>query len=296
MMRIDAHQHFWRLADRAGQWPPAELAAIHRDFLPEDLAGTLRHAGIDGTVLVQSLPSERDTRFLLELADAHAFVRGVVGWVDLKAADAADRIDDLARHPRLKGLRPMLQDLPDDDWIDDPALDPAVRAMCRHGLVFDALVVPRQLRALLRFATRHPALAIVVDHAAKPFISRGQLQPWQDDLAALAALPNVACKLSGLLTEAGEHARDDALRPYVQAIWDLFGAWRLVWGSDWPVLRLAADYDAWRAMSERLLDTLRTPADAAARAAVFGGNAMRLYRLTPRPAAPGERPPVFSTD
>ncbi|HEY9023098.1 MAG TPA: amidohydrolase family protein [Burkholderiaceae bacterium] len=296
MMRIDAHQHFWRLADRDGQWPPAALAAIHRDFLPEDLAGTLRRAGIDGTVLVQSLPSERDTRFLLELADAHAFVRGVVGWVDLKATGAPSRIDDLARHPRLKGLRPMLQDLPEDDWIDDPALDPAVRAMCRHGLVFDALVVPRQLPALLSFATRHPALTIVVDHAAKPFISRGQLQPWQDDLAALAALPNVACKLSGLLTEAGERPHDAALLPYVQALWDLFGASRVVWGSDWPVLRLAADYDAWRAMSERLLGALRVPADDAARAAVFGGNAIRLYRLTPPTAAPDERPTASSPD
>jgi L-fuconolactonase len=297
MTRIDAHQHFWRLADRAGQWPPAALAAIHRDFLPEDLAGSLRQAGVDGTVLVQSLPSEADTRFLLELADAHPFVRGVVGWVDLKADDAARRIEALARHPLLRGLRPMLQDLPDDDWIADPALAPAAQAMCRHGLVFDALVVPRQLRPLLAFATRHPALTIVVDHAAKPFIAEGRLQPWQDDLAALAALPNVACKLSGLLTEAGDRTHDDALRPYVQAAWDLFGPSRLLWGSDWPVLRLAADYDAWLAMSERLLATLRTPADAAARGAIFGGNAVRLYGLAPPPAAlAGATPPDPPTD
>ncbi|MGN6529869.1 MAG: amidohydrolase family protein [Burkholderiaceae bacterium] len=296
MMRIDSHQHFWRLADRAGQWPPAELAAIHRDFLPADLAPSLRDAEVDGTVLVQSLPSEDDTRFLLALADAHPFVRGVVGWADLKAPDAARRIEALARHPRLSGLRPMLQDLPDDDWIADPALAPAIDAMCRLGLAFDALVQPRHLRFLHAFARRFPALAIVVDHAAKPFIARGELQPWRDDMAALAALPNVACKLSGLLTEAGADTHAAALRPYVQAAWDLFGPSRLLWGSDWPVLRLAADYDSWLAMSEHLLATLREPADARARAAVFGGNAMRLYRLAPpAPVATG-RPPASLTD
>ncbi len=295
MMRVDAHQHFWRMSDRAGQWPPADLAAIHRDFLPDDLVASLAGADITATVLVQSLPSAADTQFLLDLADAHEFVRGVVGWVDMKAPDAAQRIDRLARHPRLKGLRPMLQDLP-DDWIADPAVAPAVEAMCRGGLVFDALVLPRQLTHLLAFATRYPALTIVIDHAAKPFIARGELQPWREDMAALAALPQVACKLSGLLTEAGTRAQVDALQPYAQALWQLFGPSRLVWGSDWPVLRLAGDYAGWLAMSEALVAALRPAPDPRGQAAIFGGNATRLYRLTPPPGTSGARSLTSSTD
>lgn len=277
--RVDAHQHFWRLADRQGHWPPAELKAIHRDFLPADFEPLRRQAGIDGTVLVQSLPSEADTQFLLGLADAHPFVWGVVGWVDMKAPDAAARVAALAAHPRLKGLRPMLQDLADDAWIADPAVDLAARAMAHHGLVFDALVLERHLDALHAFATRHPDLAIVIDHAAKPPIAAGGEQPWRNRMARLAALPHVACKVSGLLTEAGPRCSAAALRPYVQALWNLFGPQRLVWGSDWPVLQLAGDYAGWLEMSRALFDAIDEVSSDARRAGLFGGNAVRLYRL-----------------
>ncbi|MBW8777756.1 MAG: amidohydrolase family protein [Burkholderiales bacterium] len=283
-MRIDAHQHFWRIAERAGAWPPPTLASIHRDFGPQDLAPLLQAGGIDGTVLVQSMPSVAETRQLLELARATTFVRGVVGWVDMKATDAVDTIAQLARDPLLKGLRPMLQDLEDDDWIADPATAPAAEAMARHGLVFDALVLPRQLGALRTFAARHPRLAVVVDHAAKPPIARGQMQPWHDDLASLAALPQVHCKVSGLLTEAGERTRLEDLLPYVQTLWACFGPSRLLWGSDWPVLRLAGDYPGWLAMTTALLAAVQPAASAGEAAAILGGNAVSLYRLrAPRP-------------
>ena len=278
-MKVDAHQHFWRLADRTGAWPPAELAAIHRDFGAEDLAPLLRENGIDATVLVQSLPTTDDTATLLEIARNTRFVRGVVGWADLKAADAVDAIASLAREPLLKGLRPMLQDLQEDDWIADPALAPAAEAMARHGLVFDALVMPRHLAALHAFAVAHPTLAIVVDHAAKPFIARGTLEPWRTDMARLAALPRVHCKLSGLLTEAPAGAGRATLQPFVQAAWTLFGPHRLLWGSDWPVLRLASDYTAWCALAETLIDAVDPPPSDADRAALFGANAAALYRL-----------------
>ena len=278
-MRIDAHQHFWRLAERAGAWPPPALAAIHRDFGPQDLAPLLQANGIDGTVLVQSLPSVAETRALLAQARTTTFVRGVVGWVDRRAAAAADAVAELARDPLLKGLRPMLQDLADDDWIADPATAPAAEAMVRHGLVFDALVLPRHLPALRRFAVRHPGLTIVVDHAAKPPIARGQMQPWRDDLARLAELPQVHCKVSGLLTEAGDNTRLEDLLPYVQTLWASFGPARLLWGSDWPVLRLAGDFAGWLATTHALFAAVHPPAAEAERAAVLGANAATLYRL-----------------
>jgi len=277
-MRIDAHQHFWRIAQRAGHWPPASLAAIHRDFVPADLRPELQRCSIVGTVLVQSLPTAEDTTFLLNLAARHEFVLGVVGWIDLKAGDAAAQVTARASQRKLKGLRPMLQDLPDDAWIDDRALDPAVLAMLAHGLCFDALVQPRHLGALLAFARRHPALPIVIDHAAKPDIARAEWQPWHCHMTALAALPNVHCKLSGLLTEAGDRNDDAALRPWIDHLFASFGAPRLMWGSDWPVLNLAGNYEAWFSMAQRLCSA-QPDVDADALDAIFGGNARRFYRL-----------------
>lgn len=278
MMRVDAHQHFWRLDQRRGAWPPPELAAIHRDFLPDDLAPLLAAHDIGATVLVQSLPSEADTGFLLAVAARHAFVRGVVGWVDLKAADAPARIGRLAANPVLKGVRPMLQDLDDDSWIADPALAPAVLALIDAGLSFDALVLPRHLPSLLTFARRFPSLPVCIDHAAKPDIAHGAGAvhlPWADDLARLAALPQVVCKLSGLVTEAGPEWHADQLAPYAGHVLDCFGADRVLWGSDWPVLNLAGDYAGWIAASAGLLARL----DEDQREQVMGGNARRFYRL-----------------
>jgi L-fuconolactonase len=276
-MLIDAHQHFWLLKDRDGGWPPPELSAIHRDFLPPDLAPHLREAGVEGTVLVQSLPSVDDTRFMLDLAERTDFVLGVVGWVDLKAPDALSMIAELAGSPKLKGLRPMLQDLPQDDWIDDPALDPAIKAMQAHGLVFDALVLPRHLAQLEAFARRHPDLPVVIDHAAKPLIAEGRYSDWRASMQRLAALPNVWCKLSGMLTEAGDQ-RPEAVRPYAETVLELFGTERTLWGSDWPVLELAGRYGDW-------IEQCRKIVPAADHAAVFGGNARRFYSLQVGPNA-----------
>ncbi|MBW8722070.1 MAG: amidohydrolase family protein [Polaromonas sp.] len=265
-MLIDAHQHFWKLADRTGHWPPAALEAIYRDFGPTDLRPELERCRVSGTVLVQSLPSP--------------FVLGVVGWVDMLAADAPAQIEALARHPKLKGLRPMLQDLPDTQWISNPALDPALHAMQAGGLAFDALVLPRHLPALQTMACRHPSLSIVIDHAAKPEIALERLEPWRAYLDALASLPQVHCKLSGLLTEAGACPTAQALGPYVDHVLKVFGVRRVIWGSDWPVLELAADYPGWLAMA-RDLCRAHPGMDDAGMAAIFGGNARRLYHLDP---------------
>ena len=270
-MRIDAHQHFWRIADRAGQWPPAALSAIYRDFMPDDLRPHLAENNIEGTVLVQTMECAADTAFMLDLAARHVFIKAVVGWVDLKAPDAPASIAQLARAPKLRGLRPMLQDIADEAWIADRALDPAVAAMVAHELAFDALVLPRHLPHLSHFARRHPGLRLVIDHGAKPAIVEGRLADWRRAMADLAACPNVTCKLSGLLTEAGGH-RPESVRPYAETILDLFGPNRVIWGSDWPVLTLATDYRAW-------FEQCRAMVPKEHHSAVFGGNAAVFYRL-----------------
>lgn len=273
-MLVDAHIHFWRIGCNDCTWPPPALAAIHRDLLPDDWQREAQACGIAAAIAVQSQPSGRDTAWLLELARDDARIAGVVGWTDLAARDASERITVLASHPKLCGLRPMLQDLPDDDWILQFAVTPAIEAMIAHDLCFDALVRPRHLPHLLRFAERHPALRIVIDHAAKPDIAHGGLEPWRASIAALAELPNVNCKLSGLLTEAGEHWRADDLQPYVEQLLATFGPRRLLWGSDWPVVNLAADYSRWL----NLADTLAGLAGDE-RAALFGDNAVRVYGI-----------------
>ncbi len=223
---------------------------------------------------------------MLGLAAASPTVAGVVGWVDFTAADAADVIADLASDPLLVGFRPMVQDIPDDDWLLRPDLAPAFRALVVHGLVFDALALPRHLSRLLVVVDRHPDLAVVIDHGAKPFIKDGRLDPWRADMAALAARPNVVCKLSGLVTEAGPDWSVETLRPYVDHLLAVFGPERLLWGSDWPVVNLAGGYDRWREASLVLLAGLTE----AERAALLGGNAARLY-LRARGRADQVQPP-----
>ena len=284
-MKVDAHQHFWRLADREGQWPPASLAAIHRDFGPQDLAPQLQATGVDATVLVQSLPSVADTHWMLSVAADTPFVRGVVGWVDFHAADVVAQIDELARNPLLKGLRPMLQDLPDDDWINTAPRPQALQALLALGLRFDALVHPRHLPALLRFLRRWPELPVVIDHAAKPLLDQGwdaDWAPlWREHMAEIARLPQVCCKFSGLLTEMTPQQRVSTassvacLRPVWDALLQWFGPARLMWGSDWPVSTLAGSYAAWVSAAGSLIGEF----SADDQALVWHGTAQRFYGI-----------------
>lgn len=275
--RIDAHQHFWALSRGDYGWLTPEMEAIHRDFGPGDLAPLLREAGIGGSIAVQAAPTEAETRYLLGIAAAEPGVLGVVGWSDLEAADAPAALRRLAADPLLVGLRPMLHDLPDDEWLLRPALLPAVEAMQALGLVFDALVKPRHLPCLLRFAKAHPGLAIVIDHLGKPAIAEGpgtrSWRGWAEGMAALARLPHVHCKLSGMVTEAAPGWTVEELRPYAERVLELFGPERLIWGSDWPVLRLAGSYPGWWEATASLL----APVSPEARAGILGGNAARVY-------------------
>ncbi|GHD62025.1 hydrolase [Thalassobaculum fulvum] len=272
---IDAHQHFWRLARGDYGWLTRDFEPLYRDFMPADLLPLMRANGVVGTVLVQAAPTEAETRFLLDIADAHPFVRGVVGWTDFEAADVPERIAALAAHPRLVGLRPMVQDLGDDDWLLRDDLAPAFRAVVEHDLAFDALVLPRHLPRLAALRDRHPDLRIVVDHGAKPAISDRLYEAWAADIAAIAADGRSVCKLSGLATEAGPEWTPDRLRPYVGHLLECFGPRRLIFGSDWPVLTLVGSYDDWISAVHGYLAPL--PSDD--RAAVLGGNAVRVYRL-----------------
>lgn len=279
-MTIDAHFHCWQLARDDYGWLTPALASIYRDVAISDWQAQSAPHGVTGGVLVQAAPTEAETAFLLAQADAHPAVLGVVGWIDLAAANAPARIEQMARHPRLKGLRPMLQDMPDAEWILQPALVPALQAMAGCDLVFDALVKPVHLPHLLTLAARHPDLRIVIDHAGKPDIAADQWQPWADGMASLASQTGAWCKLSGLLTEAGPAPAPGAVQPWAAHMLACFGADRLVWGSDWPVLELAGSYGQWFAETRQWLAGLSPQAQDA----VMDGNARRLYRLPPASA------------
>jgi L-fuconolactonase len=279
--RIDSHQHFWRYEPREFAWIDERMAVIRRDFLPQDLGPVLRSAGIDGCIAVQAPQSLAETRFLLECAKQAPFVRGVVGWVDLRSPAVGDQLREFAGNPQFVGVRHIAQGEPDPRFLVQPDFLRGIAALQPFDLVYDVLVYPHQLPAAIELCARFPSQRFILDHLAKPYIRRGERQPWADDLTRLAALPNVACKLSGMVTEADWSAWTTAhLKPYVDHALATFGPDRLLFGSDWPVCLVACDYQRW-------VDTvaeLVSPLTSDQRDAIFGGNAARWYRLHSAPA------------
>jgi L-fuconolactonase len=276
---IDAHFHLWQVGRHGFEWPTPDLTAIYRDFAASDLRAAAG-AALQGAVAVQSQPSDADTQWLLSLAETDPLILGVVGWTDLSAPDAAARVAELARHPRLKGLRPMLQGLSDDNWIVRPDVAPALSAMQAAGLVFDALVFTRHLSSIEAVAQRYPDLRIVIDHGAKPPIATTPTQSeatrdWTEAMTAIARHPNVVCKLSGLFTEMRTDQPFDEAAPYVAHLLTVFGPQRLLFGSDWPVVRLNGDWQKWKHWLEDQLNPLTPPE----RQAIFFTNAKRIYDL-----------------
>jgi L-fuconolactonase len=268
---IDAHQHVWQIGRNGCVWPTEAERPIFRDYGLADFGAEALPRRVTRTVLVQSQEDARDTDWLLSLAESHDLVAGVVGWTDFAAPGAPARIAALAARSKLKALRPMVQDRA-ADWYDDSALEPAFGAMTEHGLCLDALVRVPHLASLDRLAARFPQLAIVIDHAAKPRIGAAEgFAEWHTRIAPLAARPNVFCKLSGQLTECGAAPRQ-AIEPYVRAILELFGPKRTMWGSDWPVLELAAGYGDWLSLAQSWVPV-------ADRNEVFGQTAARFYKL-----------------
>jgi L-fuconolactonase len=272
-MIIDSHQHYWQLARGDYGWLTRELAPIYRDFGPADLAPMLKSSGVDRTIAVQAAPTEAETAYLLTLARDEPGIAGVVGWTDFDSPQATGRIAAMARNPLLVGLRPMIHDIADPGWMLSPAVGAALASMQQNGLVFDALVRPPHLARLLVLADRHPDLTIVIDHFAKPLIRERVIEPWASDMAALAKRANVRVKLSGLVTEAAAGWKRQGLVPYVLHVLKSFGPDRILWGSDWPVLNLADDYEGWMNVTRQLIKHL--PADD--QAAIMGGNAARIY-------------------
>lgn len=274
-MRIDAHQHFWRLERGDYGWLTPDVGPIYRDFLPDDLIPLLALADIEGTILVQAAPTIAETDYLLCLAGQFDFIKGVVGWVDFENADAPKDIVRLAENPALVGLRPMIQDIPDPEWMLRADLAPAFEAMITADLTFDALTLPKHLKALHQLLHRYPEMRTVIDHGSKPQIANASPENWFEDMADLAETTHAFCKLSGLVTEAGDNWSTETLRPYVEHLISTFGAGRLIWGSDWPVCTLAATYQRWISSTETLL----SGEEGSDIDAIFGKNAITAYHL-----------------
>ncbi|HSC68484.1 MAG TPA: amidohydrolase family protein [Cellvibrio sp.] len=280
---IDAHQHFWQIGRNDCTWPTPDLTPIYRDFGLDNLLPLANFAGVTGSVLVQTQESDADTDYLLALAEQSDFIKAVVGWVDLASTTAPARIAWLAKSSKFRGLRPMLQSNPDDGWILRAELEPAIVAMKQHQLSFDALVYTRHLPYLELFAKRHPTLPIVINHAAKPAIiaSDNPDDGWRSALASIARLPNVHCKISGLATEAGKDQGVQELTPYIRLLVEMFGAERLMWGSDWPVIGLAPNkqlstYKNWL----NLVDHALSACNLTETKNIFIGTSLRFYRIT----------------
>jgi len=279
MTNIDAHQHFWDPARADYRWMTDDVAALRRAFGPDDLRPLLVAEGIERTVLVQTRSSFDETLEFLALAEREPFVAGVVGWIDLTVPAAADDIARLRAAPggsHLVGIRHQVHDEADAGWLGRADVRRGLASVDRAGLPFDLLVRPRELPAALDLARSMPSLAFIVDHIAKPPVAAHELEPWLSRLLPLAGLPNVTCKASGMVTQADPAAWAAAdLRPYAEAVLEMFGPGRLMFGSDWPVCLLAASYAQVVGAARDLFGGL---SDAEG-ARVFGGTAQRVYRL-----------------
>lgn len=276
-MTIDAHQHFWRFDPVRDAWITEEMDVIRRDFLPADLAPFLKAAGIDGCVAVQADQSEAETHFLLECAQGNDFVKAVVGWVDLRSPDVAERLAYWAERPLVKGFRHIVQGEPDDKFLLREDFNNGVAALKKHGFTYDILVFPHQLPAVEQFVEKHPEQPLVIDHLAKPYIKKKEIGDWTKQIRRIARMPHVHCKLSGMVTEADlQDWKEADFRPYLDTVLEAFGPGRLMYGSDWPVCLLAADYARQKAIVDNFIGSL----SASEKSGIMGGNAAAFYHIS----------------
>ncbi|MET0575961.1 MAG: amidohydrolase family protein [Mesorhizobium sp.] len=278
--RIDAHQHFWNPARGDYDWMPRDNAVLNRVYLPEDLAPRLAEAGIAKTVLVQAAASVEETEYMLGIADTTDTVAAVVGWIDFEDRSHLRHLERLRDHPKFVGVRPMIQDIPDVDWMLRDDVQWAYAALVDLDLTFDALGFSRHLGNFLTLLKRYPKLRVVVDHCMKPQVrdhgtAREELAFWANGMARIARETGAYCKLSGLVTEANDGWSVEDLRPYAARLLASFGPDRMMWASDWPVCLLSASYADWRQAAEALTGGL----SEADRDEIFGGAAARFYGI-----------------
>jgi L-fuconolactonase len=276
MLRIDAHQHFWIYNEREFAWIDDSMAALRRDFLPVDLLPHLEANDFHGSVVVQTRQSLEETRWLLALAEQNASILGVVGWADLCRADISLQLKNLAANPKLVGLRHIVQSEPDDRFLLRPEFLRGIAALEDFDLAYDILIYAKHLPVAVEFVRNFPRQRFVLDHMAKPPIKLKDMDSWADGIRRLSALPNVFCKISGLVTEADwQHWTPDDIAPYLEVVFDAFGPNRLMIGSDWPVCLVAASYAQATGLVKDYI--LKRAPDRASD--VLGGNAQRFWRL-----------------
>ncbi len=244
-MYIDSHQHFWKLARGDYSWMSSEYKPLYKDFFPSDLKPLIKEKNISKTIIVQAADTVAETEFTLKLAEDNDFVAGVVGWVDLESPKTKEIIDKLSESKFLKGFRPMIHDIENDEWMLQDNLKENIKYLSSKNLTFDALVRPQHLKFLIKFVQKYDFLPIVIDHIAKPRILNSEIDEWKKDMQVLSSYQNVFCKFSGILTEVGEGYSIAQIEPYIDFILNLFSPNKIMWGSDWPVLTMAENYGRW---------------------------------------------------
>lgn len=276
-MIIDAHQHFWIFDPVRDAWITEEMSVIRKNFLPADLAPVLEANGVDGCVAVQADQSEAETDFLLQLAVENTFVKGVVGWTDLRSPRVAERLEHYAQFPLLKGFRHIVQGEPDPEFLLRDDFCKGVKALAKHDLTYDILIYPHQLPAAVQFVQKFPDQRLVIDHLAKPYIKKSEIKGWEENIRAIGQYANVYCKLSGMVTEADIRSwKQTDFSPYLDVALEAFGADRLMFGSDWPVCLVAADYPQMKKIVTDYIAKLTLTEQAR----IMGGNAAAFYKLS----------------
>lgn len=274
-MRIDSHQHFWKYDPVAHSWINEEMSVIRKDFLPADLSPLLQQNHIDGCIAVQADQTEKETDFLIELGAQHSFIKGVVGWVDLRAENIRERLDHYQQYAVVKGFRHILQG-EEPSFMLQPDFVRGIAALQEFGFTYDILIFPKHLSAALELVKQFPEQPFVIDHIAKPFIKDGLIDEWKKGMKALAQFSNVYCKISGMVTEADwKNWEKEDFTPYLDAVAESFGVNRLMYGSDWPVCLVAASYEK----TVGIVQDYYSSFTASEQELIMGGNAARFYRL-----------------
>ena len=275
-MKIDSHQHFWHYCEVKHSWINDQMSAIKKNFLPEDLHLELQDKGIDGCVAVQADQNEAETEFLVSEAKKHDFIKGVVGWVDLRADNIEDRLEHYAEENKIKGFRHVVQDEPDPDFMMLPKFQNGISKLEKFGFTYDILIFPNQLHAALDTVMKFPNQKFVIDHIAKPNIKEGHINEWEKGMKAIAAHENVSCKLSGMVTEADWiNWKQEDFNPYLDSVLDMFGVDRVMYGSDWPVSLIEWTYGEVKG----IIDTYTENFSATEKEKIYGKNAIEFYNL-----------------